>query len=192
MFDLNGEDFQEKEVKGIFNGGEAGKVTNVKINDVEKKSIDGAPGAPDYKVYFEDENGQLINVGFWKSPKNEKIEVQRALHIARAVLGKDYKFPTVNSCEEAIDSLMKLIKQNFKDKSFNVFVCYGNVDYPSKYLGLRYFDFVETSDTPDSMSKLFTRKNDQMTRIEEDEVLTDAQPQSELDSSAGESDDDWV
>lgn len=157
--DLNGQEFKDKEIK-IFNKGETGKAKNVKLT-VEKKELDAAPNHPDYRIVFTDEEGS-VNTGFYREPKNEQIEIKRLLHVARAVLGKDYQFPKVNGTTEAIDVLVKLIRDNSNDKLFNVFVTHGNEYKPSKYLGLRYFDFVESSDTPESESKLFAKKDDIM------------------------------
>jgi hypothetical protein len=193
MFDLNGGEFQEKEVKGIFNGGVAGKTDGVTISGIDKKQVDDAPGGPDYKIYVSDADGHVVNVGFWKAPKNEKIEVQRALHIARAVLGRDYKFPSVNSCAEAIDMLMKLIKQNMAGKTFNVFTTYGNVDYPSQYLGLRYFDFIENAETAGTNTKLFKKKNDLLEKITEDNIVDSTKASTSTTSDDSDLDsDDWV
>lgn len=171
MFDLNGEDFQEKEIKGIFNAGVAGKAENIQIKEVIKKQVDDAPGGPDYKVIFEDSDGQVINIGFWKEPKNEKVEVSRALHVARAVLGKDYKFPAVSGCADAINKLMKLVAKECKGKLFNLYTNYGTENYPKKYLTVRYFDFIEPADF-EGNSKLFKKKDDLLESILKDDAST--------------------
>lgn len=202
MFDLNGADFQEREVKRIFNDGKGGKVKNVIISKVEKKSVEDDANAPDYKIFFEDENGSDINIGFWKEAKDDagaKRELGRLLHIARAVLGKDYKFPPVSSYTEGVNVLAKLIKDNFKEKSFNLFVSYGNENYPKKFLTIRYFDFLEPADTPDALSKLFVKKND-LLEVLEDDSTDDGMNGSDIDGDLGDDitdgsdldDDTWV
>lgn len=171
MFDLNGADFKEREVKRVFNNGKGGKVKNVIISKIEKKSVEDDVNAPDYKIFFEDENGSDINLGFWKEAKDDagaKRELGRLLHIARAVLGADYKFPPVASYTEGVNVLSKLVKDNFKGKVFNLFVSYGNENYPKKFLTIRYFDFLESADTEEVLSKLFVKKNDLLEPLEDD------------------------
>jgi hypothetical protein len=183
MFDLNGEDFQEKVVK-FFNNGVAGKVDNTVIK-VEKKTIEEADNVPDYRVVFADSNGATVNAPFYYNDKNEKVLVSRALHVARAVMGKDYKFPTVNTSKEAVDSLMKLIRDNAGTTKFSTFVNYGTIGYANKYLKVRYFDFIELSGTSDADTRLFTKKDDLLTRLTEDSPST-----SEVDTM--DSTQDWV
>ena len=195
MFDLNGEDFQEKEVKRIFNNGNGGKVNNVTISKVEKKQIGEAPAAPDYRIFFADEGGAEVNIGFWREAKDDtsaKRELGRLVHIARAVLGKDYVFPSIGSYTEGVDTLSKLIATNSSGKAFNLFVAYGNEGYPKKYLTIRYFDFIETADTPESESRLFVKKNDLLSPITEDAPVGS---DGDVFSSGSESDlddDSWV
>ena len=192
MFDLNGEDFQEREIKGIFNAGNAGKAENIKIKEVIKKQVDDAPGAPDYKVIFADVDDQVINVGFWKEPKNEKVEVSRALHIARAVLGKDYKFPAVKDCADALNKLMKLVSKESKGKLFNLYTNYGTEAYPKKYLTVRYFDFLEPADF-EGNSKLFKKKDDLLESVFQDESSDTPSPSSDISPDTPEDDnDDWL
>lgn len=196
MFDLNGDDFQEKELKGIFNTGKAGKAENIKIKEVIKKQVDDAPGGPDYKVIFEDSDGQVINVGFWKEPKNEKVEVSRALHVARAVVGKDYKFPAVNDCADAINKILKIVAKEFKGKLFNLYTNYGTEGYPKKYLTVRYFDFIEPADF-EGNSKLFKKKDDLLEQLKEDgddkpSHNSDIKADTPIDGGVGNDDDDWL
>lgn len=151
MFDLNGSDFQGS---SIFNGGNAGLTKGVDIS-VEKKQGDG--NTPDYKLIATLPSGS-INVGFYhltpNSSKSEednakyaKMQVSRVVHIAKAVMGADFKFPAVANAKEAYDVLFKLIIDNAPGKKFNVYTSYGTKDRPSAYLGFRFFNFIEAGDT---------------------------------------------
>lgn len=195
MFDLNGGEYAEKEIKGIFNSGVAGKTENIKIKEVTKKQVDDAPGGPDYKVIFEDTDGQVINVGFWKQPKNEKVEVSRALHIARAVMGKDHKFPAVSSCEDAINKILQIIAKGSKDKLFNIYTNYGTDAYPKKYLTVRYFDFIEAADF-EGNTRLFKKKDDLLSApVAEDAPSPNPSADNDMfspDDESSSDDDSWV
>lgn len=152
MIDLNGSDFAEKVVK-VFNNGVGGKVDNVTIK-VEKKSLDGHAQAPDFNVVFTDSEGASANAGFYYEG-NEQILISRALHVGRAVLGADYVFPAAESTKDALNKIMKLIKDNSEGKLFNTFCTYGNVNYkPSQYLNIRYFDFIEPADVVNTRLRL--------------------------------------
>ena len=182
MLDLNGKEFAEKKVS-IFNDGVAGKVENTTISVEKKKSTDPQT-YPDYKLIVEDEFGQKINQGFYYPTENPQkdaeankkrinMEVGRVLHIARAVVGAKYEFPAVKNAQEAFDMLFSVIAQNAGDMKFSVFVTYGQVNYPSKYLGLRYFDFIEPATLEGGKrSTLVPKNNDLMERVTADEPQT--------------------
>lgn len=170
MFDLNGSEFQGS---SIFNGGNAGLVKNVDIS-VEKKQDEG--NTPDYKLIATDSAGS-INVGFYyvtpNSAKNEEenakyatMQVSRVVHIAKAVMGADYKFPAVTSAKEAYDVLFKLVMDNAAGKKFNVYTTYGTKDRPSKYLGFRFFSFIESADN--NPTTLLNKHVDLLERVVED------------------------
>ena len=181
MFNLNDKSFDGG--VAIFNGGNAGKVNNVTMT-VEKKKATDPDNAPDFKVFFKDEAGSLINQGFYyhknnemnseqKNRDNEGYLVGRVLSIAKATVGKDYVFEQFNTSKEAIDYLFKLINDNCEGKSYDVFVSYGTTAKPSQYLGLRYFNFVEAAGT--TPSRLTPTNTDQMVRIVADAAKTEAQ-----------------
>lgn len=155
MFDLN----DNKQFGGvqIFNDGVAGLVKNVEVS-VEKRGLDEPDTYPNYKLVITDESGASINAGFYyftpnpnkdeeSNRKSEISQVGRVLHIARAVMGKDYNFPTFQTSKEVYDELFKLIHANTNGKKFNVFVTYGNEYRPSAYLSLRYFDFIQPANS---------------------------------------------
>lgn len=170
MFDLNASEFKGT---SIFNGGVAGLVRNVEIK-VEKKVGEG--NTPDYKLIVNDPSGS-INVGFYyfvpnpkkneeDNKKYESMQVSRVVHIAHAVLGNDYKLPQVQTSKEAFDVLFKLISENCTNKKFNIYATYGTVARPSKYLGLRFFNFIEPF--TEGNSSLRANVNDLLERVEED------------------------
>lgn len=176
MIDLNGKEFNQTSVS-IFNNGDAGAVKNVEMS-LEKKEPTDAENRPDFKVIFTDENGS-VNQGFYYFTPNpqdnperqstrETQEVSRVLHLARAVMGNDYAFPAVQSSRQAYDVLFDIISKNIADKKFNVFVTYGTLARPNKkgYLGLRYFDFIESADV--EKSRLRVKPQDLMHRIDPD------------------------
>jgi len=165
----------------IFNNGIAGKVNNVKIA-VNKKTAVDPDNAPDYKVVFSDAIGD-VNVGFYypvanplfDEKRNKDLEgwtIGRILSIAKSVLPKDFVFENKDTVKEVVDYLFSLIRQNSEGKTVNVFVTYGTTQKASKYLGLRYFDFVESSDT--TVSRLAKKPADLMERIEADAPATDS------------------
>lgn len=177
MFDLNGNEFQENV---IFNKGVAGLVKNVDIS-IEKKTDGG--NTPDYKLIAKD-NASSINVGFYyitpnpqktaeENEKWEKMNVSRVVHIARAVMGKDYSFPAVTSSKQAYDVLFDLVSKNCAGKKFNVFNTYGTTNKPSKYLGFRFFGFIESADN--NPTTLISKQGDLLERPSEDSnVKTDS------------------
>ena len=180
MIDLNGEDFAEKVVK-VFNNGVGGKVDNVTIK-VEKKALDGHVNAPDYNVVFTDSEGASASAPFYYEG-NEQILISRALHVGRAVLGADYVFPAAKDTKDALNKIMKLIKDNSEGKLFNTFCTYGNANYkPSQYLNIRFFDFIEPADVENT--RLRIKNGDLLEKVAQDAPSTKV-------SDAG-ADDDWV
>lgn len=191
MFDLNGEDFKSKSFS-IFNNGIAGKVENVSI-DIIKKQVTDADNAPDYKINFTDENGS-VNMGIYypssdATDQQQKTQVSKATAIARAIMGNDYVFDAVSNAKEAIDLCMKVSKKNSEGTKVNVFVTYGTLGTPKKYLGVyKIFDFIEQGGaTPSKLRKTSNpakpQYNDLMEAIEQDEVPV---------TTANASTEDWI
>jgi hypothetical protein len=194
MIDLNSKQFNS--VSKIFNDGNAGKVDNVTL-DVEKKKAGDNEKAPDYKLIVKDEAGNTINAGFYyptKDPSkteeaNQKyanMQVSRVVHIARAVVGKDYDFPAVKSVKEAYDTLFKIIKDEAGEKKFSVFVTYGSKTYAKKFLELRFFNFIEPAGT--TPSRLKPTDSDLMERINPDSISTGGATATD----AGVEDEEWL
>lgn len=195
MLDLNSKEFNTG--SSIFNNGAAGKADNNTI-DVEKKKAGEAETYPDYKLVVTDEAGAKLNQGFYyptpnsqKSDEDNKkranMEIGRVLSIAKAVVGSDYEFPAVKTAKEAFDTLFKIIAKESGDNKFNVFATYGTIGYPSKYLGLRYFTFIEPAELPaGTTTRLKPAAADQLTRVMEDAPITDA-----ASDSSDKKEDEW-
>ena len=185
MFDLN----DEKEFGGvsIFNNGEAGLVKDVVIDRIEKNTS-GDDNQPPYKVFYKDKAGNEINQGwFYFKPypgaddesvnKSKKGEFIRIRSFAIAVLGKDAVLPKVESVQEGLDAVMKLVKDNFTGKKFNIYVNYNTKTNPKIYLQLRKYNFIEPAGT--TPTTLTSNPNDLLERLV---------PEKESSSS----DDSWV
>tara|TARA_R110000851_G_scaffold315229_3_gene477571 strand:- start:2976 stop:3569 length:594 start_codon:yes stop_codon:yes gene_type:complete len=193
--DLNGNDFNGS---AIFNGANAGLASNVTIT-VNKKQVDEPENYPDYKLVMKDAAGSELSQGFYYyTPNPQKDEdynerranqeVSRVLHLARAVMGADYKFQEeINSVKEAYDLLFKLVSDNAGDKKFNVFVTYGTTVRPSKFLGLRYFDYIESAEGD---SRLFGKRTDSMERVVADAPMK-IQPQSNTEPTDAPKTEKW-
>jgi len=190
MIDLNGKEFAQTNVS-IFNDGEAGLAKNVDVK-VEKKQPSDADNLPDFKVIYSDSLGS-VNQGFYyftpnpqdspeRQAERETQELSRVLHLARAVMGTDYKFPAVGTVKEAYDTLLGLVAKNVEGKKFNVFVTYGTLNRPNKkgYLGVRYFNFIEPADV--EKSTLRTGKQDLMHRIEPDANQADGENKTTVEN----------
>lgn len=195
MLDLNSKEYNTG--SSIFNNGAAGKVDNTTIA-VAKRRDDEPNTYPDYKLNITDPAGNTLNQGFYYPKDNESktaeenkkranIEIGRVLHIAKAVVGEEYEFPPVKTAKEAFDMLFKLIAKNAGDKKFSVFVTYGTKNYVSKYLGLRYFTFIEPTElAAGKTTRLTIAMADQMERIVEDAPLTNT---TDISVTAEEDDD---
>lgn len=166
----------------VFNKGIAGKVTDVKV-DVQKRRADEAENIPPYKLILTDEAGASMNQGFFYHKDNEQFSdeknqanagylVSRVLSAAKAVVAEDYVFPDVDgkTANEIVDILFKIIKDNAEGKIVNVFTTYGTKEKPSKFMGLRYFNFIEPQEV--KYSRLSPTGNDMMERLVEDAPKT--------------------
>jgi len=178
----------------VFNNGIAGRVENVRI-EVSKKGSADADNVPDYRLTVTDENGAQINQGFYyhkdnsmnspeKNEANAGYLVDRVLSAARAVVPEDFVFPDVDDANSAIDTLFNIIRQHSSDKTVTVYTTYGTKEKPSKYLGLRFFDFIEKTGNT-GYSRLNPRGNDQMERLVEDAPKDPSSNTSDTAKTAG-------
>lgn len=165
-FNFTDEDLQKASDKPIFNGGEAGRVKDVSVT-MEEAGVDGVPAktnenAPDFKIYFEDSNGNKINRACFsidpaKFPNQWGKTYQETMKKEWAWLNKVVEHTggtTVMSFEDDVD-LFRQIKTNIGSANVNVFVNYGSNSSPKAYLEPRkWLPAVEPADTSDADTKL--------------------------------------
>lgn len=168
-FDLNDKGFENG--SSVFNNGVAGRVDGVAIS-VEKRKTDEPDSYPPYKLVVNDGSGAApINQGFYVNDgddeKRQTMTLQRIKSIAKSVVPKDFVYPIYDTYTEAIDGLFKIINQHAEGKKVNVFTSYGYTGKPSKFLGLRMFNFIESQD--EEFSRLKPSPSDVMDRPQEDE-----------------------
>ena len=174
MIDLNNK--AEFGGSSIFNDGNAGFVKGVKIRKISKKTSTDAQFAPDYNVHYNDGLGE-VRQGFYYKPSgsenrtqqeietHQKQVIQRMMSIASATVPADFKYPKLNSLEEAIDVIAKIINDHSEGKEYGLFVNYGTTNYPKEFLEVRYFDFI----VPGDSGRVLTAKPaDVLTRIRPD------------------------
>lgn len=166
MINLNKkEDFGVKNIS-IFNNGEAGMATGVKIIVKAKTSEDGER-YPDWKLLAEDDNGQ-INEGFYyfdddKAAGFEKYQAGKLINLVEGILGEDYVLPEFSSAKEALEIVMKLVAKATEGKTYNVLVAYGTNNKPNNFLTFKSFgSFIEPSNVKNSTMAL--SKSDVITR----------------------------
>lgn len=170
----------------IFNNGLAGKVENVSIL-VKRKEQSGPFSYADYTLVATDSSGTSLNGLFSyhknndlydeaKNKNNQGYLLGRIQSIAKAVLPADYVYPDVKnlSCNEIVDILFKIIHDNAEGKLVNVFVTYGTKTKPSTFLGLRFFNFIESQ--TETRSRLSVTGNDMMERIVADTPISGDAP----------------
>ena len=172
MFDLN----EKVAGSAVFNNGVAGKAVGVSVT-VEKRKVDEPDSYPDYKLVVSDESGGMpINQGFYinseDDEKRQQMTYQRVKSIADAVVPEDFIYPEVNGYIDALNTLFKVIKENADGKKVDVFVSYGYTAKPSKYLGLRMFNFIQKQDA--SFDRLKPSNTDVLERPEADAPKADA------------------
>lgn len=161
----------------VFNNGVAGKAVGVSVT-VEKRKVDEPDSYPDYKLVVSDESGGMpINQGFYineaDDDKRKGMTYQRVKSIADAIVPEDFVYPEVTGYMDAINTLFKVIKENADGKKVDVFVTYGYTAKPSKYLGLRMFNFIQKQNA--SFDRLKPSNTDILERPEADAPKVDGQ-----------------
>lgn len=169
----------------IFNNGLAGKVDGVSI-EVKRKEATGPFSYADYTLVVTDPSGSSLNNLFSYHKNNDQYDqaknqanqgylLGRIQTIANSVVPAGFIYPDVAamSCNEIVDVLFRIIHDNATDKKVNVFVTYGTKTKPSKYMGLRFFNFIEAPET--TKSRLAPTGNDMMERIVEDAPAGDSE-----------------
>lgn len=174
MFDLNNGSLTSGGTT-IFNNGIAGKVSDVSIA-IKRKEETGPLSYADYNLVVTDAAGTNLNGLFSYHKNNDQYDdaknranqgylLGRIQSIAQSVVPDGFVYPDVKDlqCNQIMDVLFKIIHDNAEGKKVNVFTTYGSKAKPSTFLGLRFFDFIEsTTKTP---SRLSVKGNDMMERI---------------------------
>ena len=191
-FNLNERGLMNNPVSPVFNNGMAGKVEGVKL-EVEKRRADEPDTYPAYKLVISDDAGNTVNQGFYHfTPSPQKTDQQneamsgylidRIQSASDSVVPEGFVYPEivetgdyVKDTNTAVDVLFKVIKENQDNNKVNVFVTYGTKQKPSKYLNLRYFNFIEKTGQV-GYSKLIEKGDDLMDRIKEDAPQTTGNP----------------
>jgi hypothetical protein len=161
----------------VFNNGIAGKAIGVNVT-IEKRKVDEPDSYPDYKLVVSDESGGMpINQGFYinseDDEKRQQMTYQRVKSIADAVVDDNFVYPEVNGYIDALNTLFKVIKENADGKKVDVFVSYGYTAKPSKYLGLRMFNFIQKQNA--SFDRLKPSNTDILERPEADAPKADSE-----------------
>ncbi len=164
--------FEDKSIK-IFNGGEAGYVENVKVSIQNNESKQTGDNKPDFNVIYTDSTGATLRgQGVWEltgseTPDAVKKTVQAVGRYWRACMGET-PFPQNMSVRQIYQAIAN------SGRTFGVFVAYGTTEAPSKYLGLRKYDFIQ----PSGSTPLTAKSTDNMVRLVADsEVVTETSSQ---------------
>lgn len=180
MFNFSNEDVNKGSKKvQIFNNGEAGIATDVKVSVLKKgHDYDDGPNIPDYKVRYTDAYGYIEmpyyylteekhNPGFGKSfEESVKSQWQKLASIVQA--GEGDVAVKADTPKEMLDNMMVRIKNTMGDRTYNVFANYGHKNNPRKWLQVRsWVPFIEASNV--EATTLKETKIDQMERLVPDQ-----------------------
>lgn len=198
--DLNEEKYDGGGDVSIFNNGKAGIAEDVTISIV-KKTPEDKEKSPDIKVEFSDSTGATMNMPFWTvtgpndwNSEEELIAKQAKVlkHLAHAVLGKDFKFPTFDNATQMLNGVMKAISKALKGSKlkFRVFANYGSTRSPKQYIQPRsWVPFIEPMSVDLEETRLKPGNIDAMERVTADD---DAAPTTgSMDNGSADDEDDW-
>lgn len=182
MIDLNSNDYNAKEGKAIFNGGDAGMVDNVTVS-IKRKTAEEKEGSPAYKLTFTDSDGAECNTPFWYVDKatafatvEELLKKQATTmkHIIHAIYGADVAIPALpGDAKGFLDGAMKHINEGLKaGGTFRMFANYGTPDYPKEFIQPRsWVPFMESTRVPLTETRMVIGKNDNTVRVTKDAGL---------------------
>lgn len=188
MINLNDLKEEEKEIK-IFNGGNAGRATNITVS-VLKKAPEEKENAPDFKILYTDETGATINDGVYY-PKDSDTDKQKQISLSRLVSvlnalnpeTKSKMLPEFKEYKEAVDFLIKQIMVSAKAGKVNIFACYGTENNPQQYLRVRKFNFIENFKVGEDHTRLRPKINTDPANSGWNDVMTRITPSSFDNSS---------
>ena len=136
MINLDSEEYNEKTVNPIFNGGQAGVVKGVTAR-IERKKDGDNPKSPDFKIFFIDDKNGEMNVGYYDdkdaaSDKGKAYFVREMKHLARE---SGIKLPNeIASLSDLLNLTMKGLSTAMPKNKYNVAVSFGKKTYPKSFL----------------------------------------------------------
>ena len=136
MIDIYSEEYKDKELNPIFNGGMAGVVKNCTAR-VEKKTDKDPDNFPKYRIVYIDEKGGEINKGYFDnyddaSDKAKKYFVKEMRHLLDQSGTK--LAVKANSYSELLDAAMKELYKAMPKNKYNIAVSFGTESYPKSFL----------------------------------------------------------
>lgn len=137
MIDINNEQFEEKEVKAVFNGGNSGVVRNCDVY-FEKRDVDANERAPLYKLFFKDEIGATVDRAYF-TPNEDANDVVKGFfgkemkHLM-SQFGAEWDKTQFASMLELLTYVIRKVQPLAAGKKFGVAVCFGTLKRPNTYL----------------------------------------------------------
>jgi hypothetical protein len=172
-FNFTQEDLQAADERKVFNKGVAGRVKGVKVTMTDDRATKTNENAPDFKVFFEDLQGNKTNKACFsikepEYPNQWGTTYEEAMKKEWAFLNKIVEHTggtPVMSFKDDTD-LFTQVMNNIGPARVNVFANYGTTRSPKDNIEIRKFlPAVEAGDTPDADTKLKPTGVDQMVEI---------------------------
>jgi len=177
--DLNDDEFNEGESKGAINGGKAGLVENLSFVKVTKKGKDDHEKAPDYKVFFKDENGVELDMPFYYLdpslewfPKAKKTQGAAMKSLITTMIDPEYNEWAFASYKAMLDTCMKMLKDADTEPLYRIATNYGTSMSHKAFIQFRtWTPFIESMEVPMAESKKGLRPSsiEMLTGLEADE-----------------------
>jgi len=175
-FEFTQDDLTKAEERKVFNKGVAGRAKNVKVTMADERTTKTNDRAPDFKVYFEDPDGNKANRACF-SIKAEDYPNAWGMTFKDA-MKKEWSFlnkivehtggTPIMSFKDDTDLYVK-VKDAIGDGLINVFANYGSPRSPKERIEIRkWLPAVEPASTADADTKLKPTSADQMKEIVQD------------------------
>lgn len=186
--DIYSEEYNEKDLNPIFNGGVAGIAKNCSARVERKKDGDPA-NHPKYRIVYTDEKGGSINEGYFDNideatDKGKAYFVKAMRHLltqsgTKLAGGAD-------TYSQLLDMSMRELSKAMPKNKYNLAVQFGTKDYPKSFLETNgYYGVLNV----DSERLPNTHKDALMTRPVADDDMT---PKETKDTSFMDGNDDTV
>lgn len=166
---INDSKFDEKEMKAIFNKGNAGVARNCSAK-MTKRGADDNPNGPAYKLLFTDNDEAVIDRPFF-TPKEEMTEVQSTFFVKemKHLMSQakiEWEKADFNSYNEMLTYVINATKDAVEKNKFGVAVSYGTIKKPSQYLNVDGFWGFRNEENISEAKPLSLSKNAILNRIE--------------------------